>query len=463
MPTPSDSIGREHAPSNVPQEPPDSIQASHCPPGELLPPSRPSHHSAHGLLRNLPTPPQDTPTTAPRSMPRARGLPQTNESGLQDGVGHTPHEQPNASQAQRSDLGPGSTENPIQLPPFPARQDADGMWRRIEPSDHSQDEEANTLRSLDTLRLLEAARRADNEQASWESDLHDYNAGIRPHGSIDPSAESLFSARVSHNTVQDTGSHGVRWPITRDVRPSYYNTDLSRDIRNRPTSPSGPSSVDEQMLRQAYQTLQQPSALQHLRNSANNYARLASGGDWIANNQRSTMSFVADSANNEYRHGSIPIPPANYETADRSSISRPAHIPRPRRDESSMISPDRSDLITELPPLTPPTSAEGRDYGFGSLESGIRGSRASPSSPLASSESEQGGSTSSPRYHTLKSQKFGRYQPSCLQAGSVFTGKQCSDSQEYQVKVEIKHVDMDESFLCGHLTIDGKYKSSSAR
>ncbi|EAQ87842.1 hypothetical protein CHGG_04461 [Chaetomium globosum CBS 148.51] len=42
-----------------------------------------------------------------------------------------------------------------------------------------------------------------------------------------------------------------------------------------------------------------------------------------------------------------------------------------------------------------------------------------------------------------------------LQAGSRFVGTQQSKRQRYEVEVEIKHVDMRESFMCGHLTIQG--------
>ncbi|KAI9839933.1 MAG: hypothetical protein M1819_000125 [Sarea resinae] len=44
---------------------------------------------------------------------------------------------------------------------------------------------------------------------------------------------------------------------------------------------------------------------------------------------------------------------------------------------------------------------------------------------------------------------------SFLHSGSKFHGTQQSDSQVYDVQVEIKHVDMHESFLCGYLRIQG--------
>lgn len=44
---------------------------------------------------------------------------------------------------------------------------------------------------------------------------------------------------------------------------------------------------------------------------------------------------------------------------------------------------------------------------------------------------------------------------SFLRPGSKFAGKQTSDRSTYEVHVEIKHVDMGESFLCGYLRIKG--------
>lgn len=44
---------------------------------------------------------------------------------------------------------------------------------------------------------------------------------------------------------------------------------------------------------------------------------------------------------------------------------------------------------------------------------------------------------------------------SYLRAGSKFVGTQQSDRQVYNVDVEIKHVDMAESYLCGYLRIQG--------
>lgn len=49
---------------------------------------------------------------------------------------------------------------------------------------------------------------------------------------------------------------------------------------------------------------------------------------------------------------------------------------------------------------------------------------------------------------------------SFLRAGSKFKGTQQSDRQNYNVEVDIKHVDMAESELCGYLRIEGTAQSN---
>ena len=48
------------------------------------------------------------------------------------------------------------------------------------------------------------------------------------------------------------------------------------------------------------------------------------------------------------------------------------------------------------------------------------------------------------------------YTSSFLRPGSRFVGTQQSDKQIYNVEVDIKHVDMAESSLCGYLRIEGE-------
>ncbi|KAI9928857.1 hypothetical protein ASPWEDRAFT_106561 [Aspergillus wentii DTO 134E9] len=82
-----------------------------------------------------------------------------------------------------------------------------------------------------------------------------------------------------------------------------------------------------------------------------------------------------------------------------------------------------------------------------------------PSCPLTRSSPVS--SPSSPSATSLLSYEFSNirllpnYTSSFLRPGSKFTGTQQSDRQVYNVDVEIKHVDMVESYLCGYLRIQG--------
>ncbi|KAL2221172.1 vacuolar import and degradation protein [Thermoascus aurantiacus ATCC 26904] len=59
------------------------------------------------------------------------------------------------------------------------------------------------------------------------------------------------------------------------------------------------------------------------------------------------------------------------------------------------------------------------------------------------------------RYEFSNVRLFPNHTSSFLRAGSKFVGTQQSDRQVYNVDVEIKHVDMAESYLCGYLRIQG--------
>ncbi|KAI9766079.1 MAG: hypothetical protein M1840_006786 [Geoglossum simile] len=63
--------------------------------------------------------------------------------------------------------------------------------------------------------------------------------------------------------------------------------------------------------------------------------------------------------------------------------------------------------------------------------------------------------SSSTSYEFSNIRLFPNYSSSFLRAGSKFRGTQQSDRQVYDVQVELKHVDMGESFLCGYLRIQG--------
>ncbi|MCJ1352182.1 MAG: hypothetical protein MMC33_002166 [Icmadophila ericetorum] len=62
---------------------------------------------------------------------------------------------------------------------------------------------------------------------------------------------------------------------------------------------------------------------------------------------------------------------------------------------------------------------------------------------------------SSCNYEFSEVRQIPNHTSSFLRAGSKFQGTQTSDKQTYKVDVDIKHVDMDESFVCGYLRIEG--------
>jgi hypothetical protein len=67
--------------------------------------------------------------------------------------------------------------------------------------------------------------------------------------------------------------------------------------------------------------------------------------------------------------------------------------------------------------------------------------------------------TRPPRHSQLTiPQLLPNHTSSFLRSGSKFVGTQQSDRQVYNVDVEIKHVDMAESYLCGYLRIQGLYR-----
>ncbi|CRG85024.1 vesicle-mediated transport protein Vid24 [Talaromyces islandicus] len=81
----------------------------------------------------------------------------------------------------------------------------------------------------------------------------------------------------------------------------------------------------------------------------------------------------------------------------------------------------------------------------------------SPTGSATSSVVSSSSSSSSFNYDFSNVRLLPNYTSSFLRSGSRFEGTQQSDSQVYHVDVEIKHVDMAESYLCGYLRIQGKF------
>ncbi|EED24158.1 vesicle-mediated transport protein Vid24, putative [Talaromyces stipitatus ATCC 10500] len=112
--------------------------------------------------------------------------------------------------------------------------------------------------------------------------------------------------------------------------------------------------------------------------------------------------------------------------------------------ESSSMKGRESEDDTDMDSPSPANSAsDGKDD--------VSSSPTSQTSSVTSSSS-----TSSSLSHEFSNVRLvPNHTCSFLRAGSRFEGTQESDHQVYNVHVEIKHVDMAESYLCGYLRIQG--------
>ncbi|PSN73208.1 hypothetical protein BS50DRAFT_653656 [Corynespora cassiicola Philippines] len=132
-------------------------------------------------------------------------------------------------------------------------------------------------------------------------------------------------------------------------------------------------------------------------------------------------------------------PPGDAESS--SSRASSAIESQPKRSEADIETPIR-DIPTPMS-----ATEEGADEQRNSHVSPL--SATSSAAPVSPSQSS----------HLAAPSPSHRYLPnstsSLLRPGSRFKGSQISDRQQYEVEVEIKYVDMRESFLCGYLRIKG--------
>lgn len=120
------------------------------------------------------------------------------------------------------------------------------------------------------------------------------------------------------------------------------------------------------------------------------------------------------------------------------------------RDTPSPVMPseDRSEHETRSAP------SQWQDHAHS-----LRGSQ--PSWKLSAGENLRVSSAVCDRHRSSQARYLTGFQvlpnstSSCLRPGSKFVGTQQSDRQVYNVQVELKYVDMEESFLCGYLRIQG--------
>lgn len=115
----------------------------------------------------------------------------------------------------------------------------------------------------------------------------------------------------------------------------------------------------------------------------------------------------------------------------------------------SMALDDGMSAHTTAPPRDGPSSQQGRQ----SPDQPLHYSREGLDACDSTNDQDIPFSPTIPNYPTLRAKPFA---PSAfLRPGSQFHGTQQSERHVYEVQVEIKHVDLRESFLCGYLRIQG--------
>ncbi|KAH8697346.1 putative vesicle-mediated transport protein Vid24 [Talaromyces proteolyticus] len=139
------------------------------------------------------------------------------------------------------------------------------------------------------------------------------------------------------------------------------------------------------------------------------------------------------------------IASAAGSTEDRPSSDATSLAIASMADSSiKMANPEEDAAMTSLSPASAPSESR-EDQTIQSSPT------VSPTSSVASSTSV----SSSFNYEFSNIRLLPNHTSSFLRAGSKFEGTQQSDHQVYKVDVEIKHVDMAESYLCGYLCIQG--------
>jgi hypothetical protein len=131
------------------------------------------------------------------------------------------------------------------------------------------------------------------------------------------------------------------------------------------------------------------------------------------------------------------------EHADDHVVSRhPA--PPPAEAHTKPAAADMDALTRDIP--TPMTTTD----------DGTDDHRASQPSPLSTTAPASLPLAASQLTWPFPAQRFlPNSSSSLLRPGSRFRGSQTSDRQQYEVEVELQHVDMRESFMCGYLRIQG--------
>ena len=187
-----------------------------------------------------------------------------------------------------------------------------------------------------------------------------------------------------------------------------------------------------------------------------NPERHGAWGEDTLNQLQHVYTDVADSPPVSLRLESSP--------ADRSSLT-PTPPSDENRDDRITHGPRRGDRVEVPPPLmaaSPQSSNDEEKESYRVRTTGIT------LSALNLSYSARYG-IGSPRVsevclknlsQILTVSQLRQFHSSCkFRAGSKYRGTQTSDQLRYKVEVDIKSVDMTESFVCGYLRIEGAYST----
>ncbi|KAL2871999.1 GID4/VID24 family protein [Aspergillus lucknowensis] len=152
--------------------------------------------------------------------------------------------------------------------------------------------------------------------------------------------------------------------------------------------------------------------------------------------------------------GSAPLAESDTTADNALSPGVASPQPEPTPSDNAIARADSESLRSEIETSASPSSTSRSDE-----EPVAR--RMSATRHLSRSANSASTVASSPSTASLLNYEFSNirllpnYTSSFLRPGSKFTGTQHSDRQVYNVDVEIKHVDMAESYLCGYLRIQG--------
>lgn len=137
-------------------------------------------------------------------------------------------------------------------------------------------------------------------------------------------------------------------------------------------------------------------------------------------------------------------------------------------DGSALLASDPLKVESKMPGATDDETTRERSSSPTELCARSRSPVMPPNSSLLRYEFSNVRVSLTAQYHALRHtvpsesatnllpQLLPNHSSSYLRSGSRFIGTQMSDKQVYNVDVEIKHVDMAESYLCGDLRIQGQ-------